>query len=187
MSLSTASPDNPLPDAGALPPIVPTIIDRPRMPDGYGVENATVTLDWATVLDKLTASKHYWLASVRPDGTPPTIPRWGVWLDNRFFYDGAPTTVHARNLEANPACTLTLESGTDVVIVEGTSVAVRALGDGFGQRLAAAFGKYHDLDYKPEPGSWESPTDGGGLRTITPRRAMAWSKFPDDCTRFRFR
>ena len=29
MSLSTASPDNPLPDAGALPPIVPTIIDRP--------------------------------------------------------------------------------------------------------------------------------------------------------------
>ena len=79
-----------------------------------------------------------------------------------------------------------LESGTDVVIVEGTSVAVRALGDGFGQRLAAAFGKYHDLDYKPEPGSgsphrrWRSANDH-------PRRAMAWSKFPDDCTRFRFR
>ena len=63
------------------------------MPDGYGVgENATVTLDWATVLDKLTASKHYWLASVRPDGT--TIPA-GCVAGCRFFYDGAPTTVHA--------------------------------------------------------------------------------------------
>ncbi|GAB04331.1 pyridoxamine 5'-phosphate oxidase [Gordonia amarae] len=186
MNLRSATPDNPLPDAGALAPVVPTVVDRPAMPDGYGVENATVTLGWESVAAKLAASKHYWLGSVRPDGTPHAIPRWGVWVDNRFFYDGAPTTVHARNLEANPACTLTLESGTDVVIVEGTSVAVRALGDGFGSRLAQAFGKYHDLDYQPGAASWESPTDGGGLRVITPHRAMAWSKFPEDCTRFRF-
>ena len=154
------------------------------MPDGYGLpETSDGLLDWTVDVEpRLVASKHYWLASVRPDGTPHSVPRWGVWVDHRFYYDGAPTTVHARNLDRNPACTLTLESGTEVVIVEGTSHATSAEADGLGARISAAFEKYHP-DYQPGPDSW---VDGGGLRVIVPKRVLAWFSFPSDCTRFTF-
>lgn len=160
--------------------------ERPTLPDGYGLpETADGLLSWSDVEPRLVASLHYWLASVRPDGTPHSVPRWGVWVDGRFYYDGAPTTRHTRNVEVNPAVTLTLESGTEVVIVEGASTATRADADGLGTRLAAAFEKYHSAGYSPGPDSW-SGEDGGGLRVITPRRALAWFSFPTDCTRFTF-
>lgn len=155
------------------------------MPDGYGVPGTDEgLLAWPEVERRLIASKSYWLTSVRPDGTPHSVPRWGVWVDGRFYYDGAPTTRHARNVEANPACTLTLESGTEVVIVDGHSYGTGAGPEGLGVRLAEAFGKYHP-DYAPEPDSW-ADASGGGLRMIVPRRALAWLAFPTDCTRFTF-
>jgi nitroimidazol reductase NimA-like FMN-containing flavoprotein (pyridoxamine 5'-phosphate oxidase superfamily) len=80
------------------------------MPEGYGLPHtADGLLEWPAVRAKLQSAKHYWLSSVRPEGTPHSVPRWGVWLDDGFYYDGAPTTRHARNVQANPACTLALE------------------------------------------------------------------------------
>lgn len=89
-----------------------------------------------------------------------------------------------RNLGRNPACTLHLESGAEVVIVEGISVATRADPDGLGGRLARAFEKYHP-EYVPGPESWAGG-NGGGLRVIVPKRVLAWFAFPRDCTRFTF-
>ncbi|MGB3334231.1 MAG: pyridoxamine 5'-phosphate oxidase family protein [Mycobacterium sp.] len=158
---------------------------RPVLPEGYGLpSSAEGLLSWSDVEQRLLAAQHYWLSTVRPDGTPHSVPRWGVWLDGRFYYDGAPTTRHARNLQGNPACTLTLESGTQVVIVEGVSTATSADPDGLGARLATAFEKYHP-QYAPGPEAW-SGQDGGGLRMLIPRRALAWFAFPTDCTRFTF-
>lgn len=160
--------------------------DRPLLPDGYGLPTTSEgMLSWSDVEPRLVDAKRYWLTSVRPDGRPHSVPRWGVWLDGRFWYDGAPTTVHTRNTEQNPAVTLTLESGTEAVIVEGDSTAARADPEGLGARLSEAFGKYHGEGYSPGPDSW-SAEDGGGLRVITPTRALAWFAFPTDCTRFRF-
>ena len=158
---------------------------RPTLPDGYGLPaTAEGLLDWGPVNERLTTARNYWLSTVRGDGRPHVVPRWGVWLDNRFYYDGAPSTVHARNAERNPACTLTLESGTEVVIVEGRSMATRAEAKGMGARLAAAFAKYAP-EYQPEADSW-SDEHGGGLRMLVPERALAWFSFPTDCTRFSF-
>lgn len=84
--------------------------------------------------------------TVRRDGTPHSVPRWGVWVDTKFYYDGAPTTRHVRNLEHHPACTLTLESGTEAAILEGVSTATSADPAGLGARLATAFEKYHPDD-----------------------------------------
>ena len=159
---------------------------RPEFPDGYGLPETTDgLLDWSRVEQRLRDAQHYWIASVRPDGRPHSVPRWGVWLDGAFWYDGAPTTRHTRNVEANPHVTLTLESGTQVVIVEGESRATRADPEGLGTRLAQAFGKYADAGYSPAPDAW-SGADGGGLRVITPRLVLAWFDFPTDCTRFTF-
>lgn len=160
------------------------ISDRPVLPAGYGIPtSSTGLLTWIEVEQRLLAAQHYWMATVRPDGTPHVVPRWGVWVDGRFYYDGAPTTRHARNLAGNPACSLNLESGTETVIVEGTSVSTSAPADGLGARLSAAFEKYHDHGYAPGPDAW---VNGGGLMVLTPVRAMAWFSFPTDCTRFRF-
>ena len=112
-------------------------VDRPVMPEGYGVESATFDVAWATVVAKLTESPNYWLATSRPDGRPHVVPRWGVWLDGRFWYDGSPETVHVRNLEVNPSCTINLESGSDVVIVEGKSLRPDPIAGDLGERLAA--------------------------------------------------
>lgn len=167
------------------PPVHEPNADRPVFPEGYGLPDTSEgQLAWSDVEPRLVAATHYWLTSVRPNGTPHSVPRWGVWLDGRFWYDGAPTTRHARNVDHNPAVTLTLESGKEAVIVEGTSAATRADAD-FGARLSAAFAKYADDGYSPGPDSW-SGADGGGLRVITPQRALAWFRFPADCTRFTF-
>jgi hypothetical protein len=78
-----------------------------------------------------------------------------------------------------------LENGTEAVIVEGESHPTRADADGLGARLAAAYSKYLKLGYSPGPDSW-SGEDGGGLRVLTPQRALAWFSFPGDATRFTF-
>lgn len=164
-----------------------TTRDRPKMPDGYGVPGtATGLLEWAPVEFRLVEAIHYWLATTRPDASPHVVPRWGVWLDGRFWYDGSPDTRHVRNVEANSACALHLEDGRQAVIVEGRSEAADPPGPALGGRLSAEFSrKYAKLGYSPAPDSWEG-SGSGGLRVLTPVKAMAWFDFPADVTRFRF-
>lgn len=159
---------------------------RPTFPEGYGIPDSDdAMLTWDRVRPRLEESLHYWLASVRADGRPHVVPRWGVWIDDKLYYDGSPSTVHARNLDRNPACTLNLEDGRESVILEGISEPARAEPDGLGARIAAAFSKYHDSGYSPGADSW-SGADGGGLRVFTPSKALVWFDFPNDPTRFTF-
>ena len=157
------------------------------MPDGYGVPAASDgLLAWSDVEARLVAAPQYWMATTRPDGRPHVVPRWGVWVDGRLWYDGAPTTRHAGNLRGNPACTLHLEDGWHAVIADGTSQPASPPGLELGGRLSAAFAeKYADRGYQPEPDAWEGP-GAGGLAVFTPSKALAWFDFPKDVTRFRF-
>lgn len=161
--------------------------DRPEIPEGYGVPNThDEVLEWAAVAERLRSSAHFWMATTRPDGRPHVVPRWGVWMDGRFWYDGAVDTVHVKNLNSNPECVLHLEDGREAVIVEGVSVAADPPGPELGGRLSAEFtAKYGDHGYSPKADAWQGP-DAGGLRVFTPVKAMAWFAFPADVTRFRF-
>ena len=159
--------------------------DRPEMPAGYGVEQATAYVDWADVVARLTESANYWVATTRPDGRPHVVPRWGVWLDDAFWYDGSPETIHVQNLERNPACTLHLESGSEVTIVEGRSLRSDPIVGELGERLAAEYARKYGAEYTPGPDSW-SDDIAGGMRTIAPERVLAWTDFPNDLTRFTF-
>jgi hypothetical protein len=159
---------------------------RPTFPDGYGLPATDEgLLEWSQLRERLVAARHYWLATVRPDGRPHVVPRWGVWLDDKLYYDGAPTTRHVRNLNDNPHVTVNLEDGREAVIVEGISAPTRADADGLGARLAEAFTKYHGDGYAPTAEAW-SGEDGGGLRVLSPATALAWFRFPTDATRFTF-
>lgn len=161
--------------------------DRPVMPEGYGVSESTDgLLDWWRVQERLVDSKQYWMATTRRDGRPHVVPRWGVWLDGGLYYDGAPSTVHARNLRSNSACTLHLEDGWEAVVIEGNSGASTPPGLEQGARIAEAISaKYEASGYAPKSDAWEGEA-AGGLMRFTPTKAMAWFDFPNDVTRFRF-
>lgn len=162
-------------------------IDRPVVPEGYGVPaSADGLLSWQQVVERLAASDQYWMATTRPDGRPHVVPRWGVWLNGHLWYDGSPDTRHAQNLASNSACTLHLEDGWECVIVEGTSGPTGSPGLDFGARIAAAItAKYGEKGYSPAPDAWEGPA-AGGLMKFTPEKSLAWFDFPNDMTRFRF-
>jgi Pyridoxamine 5'-phosphate oxidase len=156
-------------------------ITRPKFPKGY-VDKPASYLTWDWVAAQLIESKHYWLCSVRPNGHPHVVPRWGVFLDDKFYYDGSPETRHARNIMKNPHITLNLESGSQAIIMEGISGPAGKPSPEFGRKLSEAYKKYKEFGYAPGPNSW----DEGGLYVFTPRQCLAWSNFTKDPTKFVF-
>ena len=159
-----------------------TKISRPKFPKGY-VDKPTSYLTWDWVATQLTEARHYWLCSVRPNGRPHVVPRWGVFLDNKFYYDGSPETRHARNITENPCVTLNLENGEQAIILEGVSQPAGKPDPEFAKRLAEAIGKkYAERGYSPAPDQW----DEGGLFVFTPHQCIAWTVFTENPTKFEF-
>jgi nitroimidazol reductase NimA-like FMN-containing flavoprotein (pyridoxamine 5'-phosphate oxidase superfamily) len=158
---------------------------RPQLPKGYGVpESDEGMVPWSWAVEQLQAARNYWFCTTRPDGRPHAVPAWAVWVDDALYFDGSPETRRARNLAQRPALTVHLESGDQVVILEGEAREAgrpdRALAD----RLVAAFvQKYGASDgYRPSPDQW----DEGGLWLMRPRVAFGWTEFPKALTRWRF-
>ncbi len=159
--------------------------DRPLMPDGYGVpEGDEGTLPWSWAVERLEEARNYWFSTTRPDGRPHAMPAWAAWLDDTLYFEGSPETRRARNLATNPALVVHLESGNDVVILEGETREASPPERGLAERLAAIFADKYGAshDYRPGPDQW----DRGGLWSLRPRVAFGWSEFPKNTTRWRF-
>ena len=157
-------------------------VSRPQFPKGY-VDNPASYVDWSWVATQLTDSKNYWLCSARPDGRPHVIPRWAVYVDGRIYYDGSPETRHAQNIETNPNISVHLESGDQVIILEGISRPAGKPDTDLANRLVEAYRrKYAPIGYSPEPNQW----DGGGLYAFTPHQCIAWTSFTENPTKFVF-
>ena len=157
-------------------------ISRPKFPQGYA-DNPASYVDWEWVAEQMTDAKHYWLSSVRPDGRPHAVPRWGAFIDTKFWYDGSPETRHAQNIMKNPHVSLHLESGHQVVMMEGISKPAGKPTREFARKLAKVIGKKYSEDgYSPEPNQW----DAGGLYVFTPRQCIAWTVFYENPTKFLF-
>ena len=155
-------------------------ITRPKFPEGY-LENPKSFLPWSHVEKRLAEAKHYWLCSVRPNGRPHAVPKWAVYLQGKIYFDGSPETRHARNIAKNQFVVLHLESGEDVIIVEGVAKASGKPPFELAVQIAQEFSKkYADRGYGPQPDQWNA----GGLFEIEPRTVLAWTKFTDDPTRF---
>lgn len=158
-------------------------VSRPVMPDGYGVpETDEGLIDWSWAVERLTDAKNYWFSTTRPDGRPHAMPAWGAWLDGVLYFDGSPETVRMRNLAKNPAISIHLESGDEVVIVEGESYEVGKPTPEFAQQLAAELARKYGPKYEPGVDTW----DEGGLYGVRPKVAFGWSEFPGNVTRWRF-
>ena len=158
------------------------IAERPSSPGpDYGVPaEGGELMPWSFVEERLTAARTYWIASIRPDGRPHTMPVWGVYLEQDLYLETSPRTRKARNIASDPRVAVHLELGDEAVIIDGVALEARPQRS-LGERLASAFAAKYP-GYEPEPDSW----DGGGLYAVQPHTVFAWRDMPT-ATRWRFR
>jgi hypothetical protein len=154
---------------------------RPSMAKSYSIrKDKKGLLAWSSVAAKLTAAHNYWIASTRPDGRPHVMPVWGVWVEGAIFFGTERASRKGRNIAANPSVTIHLESGDDVVILDGRASEVRDA-----STLAvidAAYLKKYGMRLTDVPGDHF-------IVAVSPRTAFAWREkdFPESATRWLFK
>jgi hypothetical protein len=139
---------------------------------------------WATV--RLTEARNYWIATTRPDGQPHCRPVWGIWLEGAFYFSTG--SLAAENLAANPAITVHLESGSEVVILEGSAEPVSDAT--LVERVVGLYKRKYQWDTDPNDQS-------GPFYAVRPQVAFGWlsdasgldrgAAFHGTATRWRFR
>jgi hypothetical protein len=156
---------------------------RPKMPTGYGlsqVDGPKDLLAWEKVEEQLMTARNYWIGSTFPDGRPHAMPVWGVWMADSFFFSTDVNSRKGKNLAANPEAAMHLESGDEVVILEGK---VAPIGDTATLKKVdrAYFAKYryHLIGDQAPPGL---------VYQLRARKIFAWSEssFPNSATQWRF-
>ena len=154
------------------------IVERPTMPGGYGISaEESGQLPWAWVEKELTGARSYWVCTTRANGRPHAMPVWGLWLAGRLLFSNDPESMKARNFAERPDVVVHLESGDDVVVLEGAVAAMD-------RALVAAFCDAYDDKYSYRPAPDVSAT---GLYQLVPHQVLAWREadFPTSATRFR--
>lgn len=104
------------------------------------------------------------------------MPVWGLWLDDAVVFSTHPRSRKGRNLARDPRVAIHLESGDEVVIVEGRAEPLR-----LDDRIADTYGEKYG--YRPDP---DVRTEG--WFRVSPKIAYAWleSEYPKTATRFLF-
>jgi hypothetical protein len=83
-------------------------------------------LGWA--VERLEKSHNYWVATARPNGRPHLMVVWGIWRESAFWFTTGRGTRKARNLAANPHCSIATEGADEAVIVEGAAREIADVG-----------------------------------------------------------
>ena len=100
---------------------------RPYMPGNgiVGPAEGRGLLPWSWAEERLTASHHYWVATVWPDGRPHVMPVEGIWRDESVWFATSVKSRKARNLRADPRTVVTTDNPIEPVVVEGVAEVVR--------------------------------------------------------------
>ncbi len=94
-------------------------VSRPQNPAIYFEQRP---LPWSWASQRLTRARNYWIATTLPDGRPHSRPVWGVWLDDTLYFSTGSRI--GANLTRSPEITVHLESGDEVVIIEGVAETI---------------------------------------------------------------
>ena len=155
-------------------------VSRPHIPAAYGIpKNNKGLLPWSHVTDRMTQAMHYWVCTVAPNNHAHVTPVDGLWLDDKLYFGGSPQTRRNRNLAANAAVSVHLDSSDDVVILHGDThmqIPDHALA------VQLSKGSTEKYGYAPRPEDYES----SGVHVFRPRVVFAWKQFPKDVTRWQF-
>jgi hypothetical protein len=66
----------------------------------------------------------FFLGTSRPDGRPHAAGVGAVWSDGDLYFTSGPQTRKARNLAANPACTISVKLADIDLVAEGEAARV---------------------------------------------------------------
>jgi general stress protein 26 len=156
-------------------------VGLPHLPSMYGLKPRQQYLPFRHAEDRLIKSRNYWICTSRPDGRPHSIPVWGFWIDGALYFGTSRSSRKARNLAQNAAVSIHIDSGDDVVILEGTAVEVSLADTPAIKKLDnASRAKYKiPLMVTPEV----------VLYSVRPRVVLAWTEenFPNNATRWEFK
>jgi hypothetical protein len=85
-------------------------------------QTGSAELPWSRARDLLaTQTPHedltFFVGTVRPGGRPHAAGVGAIWVDDALYFVSGPGTRRARNLAANPACTVSVRlNGLDVTM-----------------------------------------------------------------------
>lgn len=154
---------------------------RPDMPAAYGVPSGPgdAQLSWEWARGELTAARNYWICTVQPDGRPHAMPVWGLWLDDGFYFSTDPKSRKGRNIARDPRITVHLESGDDVVVIEGSIVI---------ERDAAALRRFVDEYDRKYEIRVDTDKPDYGIYALHPQKALTFreQEFPASATKWTF-
>ncbi len=147
------------------------------MPASYGVGDPQYgfePIQWSWVVERVTGARNYWVATTRADGSPHVSPVWGVWHNGAFHFFTDRNSLKARTIRRDPSAVVHLESGDEVVIMEGAlgpEVATSGLVSAYESKYGISLGEETE-----------------GLYRLELAKALAWleSDFPKTATRWRF-
>jgi hypothetical protein len=146
---------------------------------GYGIPASDDgMLEFPAIEERLAEAKNYWICTASVEGQPHGVPVWAAWVDGAIWFGGGPRT--SRNLAANPRISVHLESGSEVVILEGEAQRVESPDPGDSQAIDDQCGAKYDW----RPSSEGSEPVGKGWYRLEPSRVIAWTQFPADATRW---
>jgi hypothetical protein len=153
----------------------------PDVPPLYGLKTRKQYLPFSHAEKRLVESRNYWICTARPDGRPHSIPVWGFWIEGALCFGTARSSRKARNLAHNAAVSIHLESGDDVVILEGNAVEVDLNDAATFRKLDAASRAKYKMPLMIIPGE-------SVLYSVYPRTVLAWTEkdFPKSATRWKF-
>ena len=164
---------------------------RTELDQRYSVEGAEPT-PWSAASDLLGSARIAHLATLRPDGPPHLTPLIFVWVDDRLLVHTGPEEQKARNLAADPQCTLMVgtgsaDDGLDVVL-EADAVVLRDDADlhRFAEALETKYGT--DWHYDVVDGELLAAGDHRPIVVeLVPKRGYGFRKDPSSShTRWTF-
>jgi len=155
-------------------------VGLPHMPATYFGKNRTGFLPWAHAEERLTRSRNYWICTARRDGRAHSAPVWGVWHDGALYFGTHRESRKSKNIAAARHVSVHLESGDDVVIIEGEAEEVVDQ-KGLAKTLSPACKKKYGM-------GWFVTPETIAYR-VRPRVVLAWTEkeFPTNSTRWQFR
>jgi pyridoxine/pyridoxamine 5'-phosphate oxidase len=155
---------------------------RPPFAAGYtaGPDDPFEPGPWSRVEQALRKSRTYWICTTTPNGLPHAMPVWGLWLADCVWFSTGENAVKARNLASKPQCVVHLESGDDVVIIEGVARRVSPTEPDVGRFVDEYDTKYgHRVDVS---------LPDFALYQVVPRKVYTWQEatFPASNARWYF-
>jgi hypothetical protein len=140
---------------------------RPKFPEKWHVtNNPKLWITWVHANDKLVKEKVYWISTSSAKGRPHAAPVWGIWKQNRFYFETDPKSVKGRNILENQSLFVHVQDGLDTVIVDGRGRREKA--NAVLNQLRKDYVRKYD--YRPD---WSNAKDQIVFR-VEPRIVHAW-------------